>query len=130
MLGCDIRDMDADTLRIITNKDVIAINQDNELNRPYRLRSGDGMTDPDDIRVYAKILENGDIALGFFNFSDGKICNRFVTLDMIGLDADTDIKINVKDLWSGEDIRVINDTINVASIEAHACKLYRVCVNK
>lgn len=130
MIGCDIRDMDADTVRILSNKDVIAINQDNELNRPYRLRSGDGMSDPDDIRVYAKILENGDIALGFFNFSDGKIYNRFVTLDMIGLDADTDIQISVKDLWSGESKRVINDTINVESIEPHGCKLYRVCVNK
>lgn len=127
-IGCDIRDMEEDTLRILSNKEVIAINQDSELNRPFRLRCGDGMCDPEDIHVFAKILSNGDVALGFFNLSDEEIANRFVTLDMIGLDADTNIKLAVKDLWSGETKRIINDTITVEKIEPHACKLYRVCV--
>jgi len=38
MIGCDIRNMDEETLKILSNKDVIAINQDSELNRPYLIR--------------------------------------------------------------------------------------------
>ncbi len=129
-IGCDIRDMDDDTVRILTNKDVIAINQDAELNRPYRLRCGDAMVDSPEVPAFAKILENGDVALGFFNFSDDEVYNRFVTLDMLGLDADRPIKCTVKDLWSGEEFAPTNDTINVEKIEPHACKLYRVCVEK
>lgn len=129
-VGCDIRNIEEDTFRILSNKEVIAINQDKELNRPFRLRSGDGMADPEDVYVFAKILENGDVALGFFNLKDEEIANRFVTLDMIGLDADTNIKIQVKDLWTGETNRIINDTITVDRIAPHACKLYRICVNK
>lgn len=129
-IGCDIRNIEEDTFRILSNKEVIAINQDKELNRPFRLRSGDGMADPEDVYVFAKILENGDVALGFFNLKDEEIANRFVTLDMIGLDADTNINIQVKDLWTGETNRIINDTITVDRIAPHACKLYRICVNK
>lgn len=129
-IGCDIRNIEEDTFNILSNKDIIAINQDKELNRPFRLRSGDGMQDPEDVYVFAKILENGDVALGFFNLKDEEIANRFVTLDMIGLDADTNIKLQVKDLWSGDSNRIINDTINVDRIAPHACKFYRVCVNK
>ncbi len=130
MIGCDIRNMDDDTVKILTNKEIIGINQDKELNRPFRLRSGDTMEDDHEVRVYAKILENGDIALGFFNFSDNRVHNRFVTLDMIGLDADTDIEITVKNLWTGEYNKVINDTVKVSVIEPHASEIYRISIKQ
>ena len=130
MIGCDIRNMDEETLKILSNKDVIAINQDSELNRPYLIRCSDAMEDLKEVPAYAKILENGDIALGFFNFSDKEAWGRYVTLDMLGLDADTDIECTVKDLWSGEETEVINDTINSNCIKPHACKLYRISIKK
>lgn len=128
MIGCDIRDMDEDTVKILTNKEVIQINQDTECNRPYIMRCGDGMVDSPEAPVYAKLLSNGDIALGFFNFSDNEVCNRFVTLDMLGLDADIPIECTIRDLWTGEESRPINDTINVTRIAPHCCKLYRIKV--
>lgn len=129
MIGCDIRSMDEETFSILSNKDVISINQDPELNRPFKLRCGDGMEDAPDVHAYAKLLSNGDVALGFFNLSEKKVWSRFVTLDMIGLDADTDIKCTVKDLWSGEEFVPVNDTVNVVNIEPHSCKLFRICVS-
>lgn len=129
-IGCDIRNLEEDTKNILTNKEVLAINQDKELNRPFKLRHGDGMYDPEDVHVFAKILENGDVAIGFFNLGDTEARNRYVTLDMISLDAETDIKCTLKDLWTGEETEITNGTIKVNSIAPHATKLYRVCVNK
>ena len=129
MIGCDIRNMEEDTVRILTNKEVIAINQDSELNRPFLIRCSDAMKDSPEVPAFAKILSNGDIALGFFNFSEKEVWGRFVTLDMLGLDADLPISCTAKDLWSGEEIEIINDTINVQRIEPHCCKLYRISVN-
>lgn len=129
MIGCDIRSMDDDTKALLMNKELIAINQDSEGNRPYLLRSSDGMTDPSDVYAFAKILENGDIALGFFNFSDNEVWNRFVTLDMIGLDSDVPTDVTVCDVFTGETSSPINNTVVVGRLEAHACKVLRIKVN-
>ena len=129
MIGCDIRNMEEDTLRILSNKEVIAINQDEEMNRPFLVRCSDAMVDSPEIPAFAKILSNGDIALGFFNFSDKEAWGRFVTLDMLGLDADSKINFTAKDLWTGETVEIINDTINSECIKPHSCKLYRISVN-
>lgn len=126
MIGCDIRQMDADTVRILTNREVIAINQDKEGNRPFILRGSEGMADSIEQPVAAKILENGDIAIGFFNFSDTSIF-RYVTLDMLGLDADVNLKCTIKDLWSGQELQPENDMIT-AFVKPHECKLYRLCI--
>lgn len=127
MIGCDVRKADADTLRILGNKEVIAINQDSECNRPFRLRSTD---ETEDIGqpVVAKILENGDVAVAFFNFRDVPIGNHYVTLDMLGMDSDVPKEVLVKDLWTGEEFVPANDMICPEIINAHACKLYRVSI--
>lgn len=129
MIGCDLRKVDETALRILGNKDVIAINQDSEGNRPFKLRSGDGMVDPADKVAFAKILENGDIALAFFNFTETATGGRFVTLDMLGLDADIPSDITVRDLWTGEVSEPLNDTICAGNIEPHGCKLFRISIN-
>lgn len=128
MIGCDLRKVDEAALRILGNKDVIAINQDIEGNRPFKLRSGDGMVDPADKVAFAKILSNGDIALAFFNFTEKETGGRFVTLDMLGLDADIASNITVRDLWTGEVSEPLNDTICAGIIEPHGCKLFRVSI--
>ena len=128
MIGCDIREMDENTMKILGNKDVLAINQDADLRRPFLLCGVDSQSLSAEKPIYAKVLENGDVALGFFNFSDKRSGHMFVTLDMIGLDADTRLDITVQDLWSGEEFKPDNDTILVKRLEPHCCKLFRVKV--
>ena len=129
MISCDIREMDEETRAILFNKEIIAVNQDSELNRPYLLHSSDHEGhDVDGTYVFAKILENGDIALGFFNYSDNKI-GRFVTESMLGLDADIPLEYTVHDLWSGEEVKPINGTV-LADIEPHGCRMFRVKIHK
>lgn len=64
MIGCDIRDMTPETKKILTNKELIAINQDPAYRQPYRLN---GIWQNDNMLTYAKNLANGDIAIGLFN---------------------------------------------------------------
>lgn len=138
MIGCDIRDLEDDTKQILTNKDLIEINQDAEYNRAWLLHASDGITDENEHPCYARILENGDIALGFFNFSDTKIASRYITLDMLGLDADVPVDITIKDVWSGEIVNqkedywescaTANNIIFIGSIEPHDCVVYRISV--
>ncbi len=129
MIGCDIRKADEDTLRILGNKEVIAINQDSECNRPFQLMSTDVMEYTPEQPVFAKILENGDVALAFFNFADAPVENRYITLDMLGMDSDIPMQVTVRDLWTGEEFEPANDIICPGKIEPHACRLFRIRIH-
>lgn len=67
MIGCDIRRMTPATKEILTNKDVIAINQDIECRGPYCIKQ---WNNPDNVFSLVKPLANGDYAIGMFNFGD------------------------------------------------------------
>ncbi len=130
MVGCDIREMDEETRGILFNKELIAINQDKEFRRPFIMNGTDLPERDAEKLTVAKILGNGDVALGFFNFGDRKSHLQFFTLDMIGLDADQPLEITVQDLWTGEEYPLRNDTIEVRNLQPHCCKMYRVRVNR
>ena len=122
MIGCDIRNMNDATRNILLNKDVIAINQDCEFNRPYQIVSCDASEDSKDTYTFVKILHNGDIALGIFNFSDEEI-SRFIALDVLGIELTQECVI--KDLWNGETTKIENATIS-AIVSQHGCKMFRI----
>jgi alpha-galactosidase len=63
MAGNDIRHMDQATLRILTNREAIAIDQDPLGKQGYKLK------DYGEQEVYVKPLANGDTAICFFNRS-------------------------------------------------------------
>jgi len=89
--GNDLSKMDPDTLRILTNKDVIAVDQD-PLGKPGRRLSKDG-----DLEVWVRSLQGGEFAAVLFNRGKTPADMRF-TWDRLGLPADR--KADVKDLWS------------------------------
>lgn len=121
MIGCDIRNMSEETKKILMNRDLIAINQDIEGRNPYYLGS-----DPDNPREYfwmVKMLSNGDLALGVFNFSDKK---RTMSLQMfdIGLPVTTGKCLKAYDCVNQEDAGIFSEIV-VTSVEAHDCKIFR-----
>lgn len=142
MIGCDIRDMDEATKSILLNKDVIAINQDPKGAQPFfannmiwkanQARKSD--TEPHfeqyplDIPMVAKYLDNGDIAVGVFNFTDS-VANRWsmtLTCDNLGLPLNCSKTFEARDLWTGEVVKAFNGTLEIDSLEPHACRLFRV----
>ena len=128
MIGCDIRDMNDITREILTNKEVIAINQDPACNQPYCISATNSYNDDyvTETPMYVKLLDNGDFALGVFNFTDYKpweVSTSF-RLDMLGLAESTGKTLLMKDLWTGEEFKVTNGVCYI-SIQPHTCRMFR-----
>jgi alpha-galactosidase len=64
LIGCPIEKLDAFTLNLLTNDEVIAIDQD-PLGKPARL-----VMEEQGIQVWLKLLEDGSYAVGLFNIGD------------------------------------------------------------
>ena len=119
MIGCDIRNMNQATKDILMNEDMIRINQDPSSRQPFRLT---GLWGGDDLMLYARHLENGRIALGFFNLMDKKVYAR-VNLDELGLPLSTGYTLSLKNVWTKETESVKNGTI-IYPLEAFDCAVF------
>lgn len=123
MIGCDIRDMTPETLSILTNREIIAINQDAACRQPYPLR---GIWHNDDLIAYAKNLAGGDIAIGLFNLNEEKVTARF-NLDELGLPHSTQKTLRMTDLWTGREAVVRNANV-LWDLEPCDCAVFRAKV--
>jgi alpha-galactosidase len=115
IVSSDLTAMTPDTLRILGNRDVVAVDQD-PLGKQGRLVAQDGSVD-----VVAKPLVNGDVAVLFAN-SSTKAQSVTTTATAVGLGAAGSYA--VKDLWAGttrESAGVIP-----ATVPAGGVVMYRV----
>ncbi len=90
--SCDIRNIDPRSLEILTNKEVIAINQDKLGNQAQRIIK------ESDKEVWAKELAGGDWAVGFLNRNDNEILEISLDFAKISINSSR----NVRDLWKHE----------------------------
>ncbi len=137
MIGCDIRDMNEFTKATLTNPEVLAINQDPDYNQPYDVSpesdaipaEGTEQHRSGEHPIYARLLSNGDYAIGMFNLSDQKATrwNMALQLDRIGLPETTGKTLLLHDVWTGEEM-LVKGGIFTANIEPHACRLFRAKV--
>lgn len=130
MIGCDIRNMSEDTKSILMNPEVIAINQDPAYNQAYDA-SPEGLTNKKtDFPVFVRLLDNGDYAIGIFNFSDQDQgpWHCYLMLDAIGLPESTGKTLKLRELWTGEERIVTQGIIKENCIKPHSCRLYRAQV--
>jgi len=99
LIGCDLTELDAFTLSLLTNSEVIDVNQD-----PLAFQAARWEGDQDQA-VYIKPLEDGSVAIGLFNHSDSPrmIGFRPHNLDLIGPQT-------IRDLWRQKDIAQIAQT--------------------
>ncbi|HUJ45253.1 MAG TPA: putative Ig domain-containing protein [Opitutaceae bacterium] len=113
LIGCDLERLDPFTLNLLTNDEVLALDQD-ALGRSARRIATSGPID-----VFRKELEDGGVAVGFFNRGDTV---RTVTakLDRIGLGG----RQHVRDLWRQQDLPEILHELAVA-VEPHGVMLYK-----
>jgi len=125
MIGCDIRRMTSATKEILTNKDVIAINQDIECRGPYCIKQ---WNNPDNVFSLVKPLANGDYAIGMFNFGDraGEMSLQFWD---IGLPAASGRGLSVYDCWKHEELGTFTERF-VTTVEPHGCAVLRAKVVK
>lgn len=120
MLGCDLRKMTPEIVKLVTNRDLIAINQDPLVAQPYCIEPG---AMGSDLVNVARILEGGDIAIGLFNFSDNDR-HTTVLLEWLGLPYESKIRLEMRDLISGESMMSGRDEFSVR-IPRHSVRMFR-----
>lgn len=115
--GNDIRTMSAETLAILTNREVIAVDQD-----PAGVQGGRVWADPNGHEVWSKLMSTpGTRAVALFNRSDAPAEIEARWSD-IGLAPGT---ASVRDLWAGVDRGDIVDGYRTL-VEAHGVVLLGV----
>ncbi len=116
MAGNDLRTMNAATRDILTNKEVIAINQD-----PLG-KQGSKVRDDGDYEVWARPLADGSRAVILFNRS-AKAAEIAVHWPEIGYTKD--ISAQVRDLWLHKDLGVVKGSAT-ASVPGHGVVMLKI----
>lgn len=125
MIGCDIRNMTPAAKAILTNRDAIAICED-EANRQVFLSNNRG----EDVFFAVRLLEGGDLAIGIINLSDhdANQWSTYLTLSEIGIPAVSGKTLHMREIWTNEEYDVKNEIIFPGHVKAHTVKLYRASV--
>ena len=76
--------------------------------------------------IYARMLSGGEIAIGVFNLSGEKSVGRF-NLDELGLPMSTGKTLEMKEVWTGEQLTVKNSTV-IRKLEPYDCEVFRARV--
>ncbi len=107
----DLSQLDAHSMRMLTNKEVLDINQDALGSPAKRLRDSNGQ------QVIGRRLSDGSIAVGFFNLGNTSQVIRF---DYKNLGLPEGRQIKVRNLWSGrEALSEPHHTAVKADVPAH-----------
>ena len=118
LLGCDLEHLDLFTLGLITNDEVLAIDQD-ELCKPAVCVSPEGP-----LKVYVKELADGNKAVGLFNTGETP---AQVTLDW--KQAGFSGKQILRDLWREKDLGVFDESYKT-QVPTHGVILLKVSPEK
>jgi hypothetical protein len=114
MFGGDLPSNDAFTLSLITNDEVLAVNQNSTDNRELSSRDGH-------IVWVASVPNSADKYVALFNTNDGgaeSVQVTFVALDLPD-------RCVVRDLWAHQDLGAFSDRFAIP-IPAHGAGLYRI----
>ncbi|CAK7339961.1 unnamed protein product [Dovyalis caffra] len=133
LIGCDVRNMTAETIEILTNEEVIAVNQGEVHPLSVGLLGAWGVfhfvegrkvyssgTDGC-LQVWAGPLSGHRIVVAFWNR-----CSKAATItagwDALGLESST--SVSVRDLWQHKD--VVEDAVASfgARVDAHDCQIF------
>ncbi len=114
LLGCNLENIDPFTLGLITNDEVLDVNQDALCKQATRVvQSGY-------LEVYAKPMEDGSWAVGLFNRSAraARVRVNWSDLQVMG-------RMTVRDLWRQKDVGVFSDYFE-SLVAPHGVVLVRI----
>jgi alpha-galactosidase len=116
LIGCDLERLDEFTLGLLTNDEVLALDQD-PLGRQAvpKVKAGN-------IQVWVKELADGGRAVGIFNLGGS---SEKYTLDLKALGFAASEKTKVRDLWRQKDLGEFADRFE-AAVPSHGVVLTRV----
>lgn len=114
LIGCDLTKLDSFTLNLLTNDEVIAVNQD-PLGKPaHRVRK------TGDIQVWSRPLSDGSTAVGIFNLGE---------TPALGSASWSELKLSgskkVRDLWRQKSLGSMKGGLKT-ELRPHGCSLFRI----
>ncbi|MCD9855208.1 NPCBM/NEW2 domain-containing protein [Epilithonimonas sp. JDS] len=121
LIGCDLEKLDDFTLNLLTNDEVIAVNQD------ALGKQGICLQTIGELRVYVKELEDGGKAVAFTNFGREKVKMSYKDFSKLGIAR----KQIVRDLWRQKDLAKLNTTSESLPLDipAHGVAYYKFIQN-
>lgn len=114
LLGCDLEQLDAFTLNLVTNDEILEINQDPLGRQASRV----AVRGP--VQVWAKPMEDGSVAVGLFNFDEEPVAARLEWRD-IGLRG----RWRLRDAWRQRDLGVADGAWETR-LPRHGCAVLRL----
>ena len=117
LLGCDLEKLDNFTLGLLSNDEVLEVDQDT-LCKPAVQLGGEG-----NLKVYAKPMDDGSLAVGLFNTgaTETTVTANWSDLKISG-------KQRVRDLWRQKDLGVFADKFE-APVASHGVVFVRIFPN-
>jgi len=128
LLGCDMQQLDDFTLSLLTNDEVLAVNQDPLGKQATKLAEGDGY------QVWGKPMSDGSTAIGIFNTGSDSPVEAFswdgepdlkkirISWKELGL---TNNEYKVRDLWRQQDLESFKEAYE-AEVPHHGVVMVRV----
>ena len=113
LMGCDLTQLDPFTLGLLTNDEVLAVDQD-ALCRPAACLNKNA-----ELKVYVKELEDGTKAIGLFNTTESSktISFSWAAVKLSG-------KQTLRDLWRQKELGVFKDAYS-AEVSSHGVLLLK-----
>ncbi|WP_064197912.1 MULTISPECIES: NPCBM/NEW2 domain-containing protein [Emticicia] len=128
LIGCPIEQLDDFTLNLLTNDEIIEINQD-PLGKSARL-----LSEEEGVQIWAKPLEDGSYAVGLFNVADfgktpetyfrwGDEKSKTFTFDFNKINLKG--KYQLRDVWQQKDLGSFNNSFKT-DIRHHGVLMLRM----
>lgn len=118
LIGCDVRNMTAETYEIVTNKEVIAVNQDSLGVQGRKVHT----YGPDNcFQIWAGPLSGDRLVMALWNR-----CSKpaTVTAEWSSLGLHPSSSFSIKDLWKHEYASLDATASFSAHVDAHGCEIY------
>lgn len=114
LIGCDVRAMSDETKEILSNDEVIAVNQD-RLGVQGKKEKSDGTAE-----VWAGPLSGGRVAVVLWNRGSSQTS---ITANWSDIGLDPSAVVDARDLWEKSTIPSVRGKIT-ATVDAHGCKMF------
>jgi alpha-galactosidase len=115
LIGCPLEQLDDFTRGLLTNDEVLEVNQDSLGQQAHRVAQAG------DTEVWAKKLQDGSYAVGLFNHNAWNKQKITANWDALGLKG----RLQVRDLWRQKDLSKSKSSFT-ADVPAHGVALIRV----
>ena len=118
LIGCDVSSIDQYTMDILTNTDLIAVNQDPLGKQAHMVVGGGASTSS----VWAGPLSNNNTVVLLLNIDTSAVN---ITADWKDVGLDVSAKMSVRDLWLHKDVGVMSGSLT-SEVQGHGVKVFRL----